>query len=715
MNFKITIALLMASFHLVCANEKSEEIKAEMWKSNNTAFASTTVPAKWSNSSAVILAQLNRFEYRKPAIIKELQTNSYYHIRIKLNDKNAINAYSEISFPSERRALSVYTGFKLIKPDGREIIIDHTKAVEMELNKGSKNKAYKKLAIPNLEVGDILDYYICEEETLPLSSKMYYFTPIQYNLPQEYPVIEQRLEFKAQRRCFISMNAANGAPELQEKVDEASGDITYSLVDKNREGIKETRWFYPNRELPTIKFRAAYASGKAVRQNDVLLGEPGVIKDKVSEQELIDYLTYIFVNTYTDTKSMIKHIKKTVDKKASNFEKTKAGYYFRRNEELNWDEVQTIADKDTWNQNLAMYKDNVFQSLDRFAVFLAQQEIPHDIVIAIPRDVASIDDLLLEHELKFLIRVKQDDTYLYLSPVNNFRIPGEFDADLMGTEAYIVDGNQKFSDWKLEKITLPIISKDNNKETSTLAVKISDDLKSASINMHSSLSGYQKNYAQYSLLDFYDYKEEETSKFKMNEDFEGTLWMKKKLLTLRESYLKTKDLYRNQALKGLTDNSFDFEIDTVSNFKLIQSGRFDTLPEMKYQYTFETKGLVTKAGRNYMVSIGKLIQNQAKIEKEELERQQGIYMYSPRAYSYTITVDIPQGYSAQGIEQLNTKVVNQQGGFITTAKLENNKLIVTSDKYYNNIYDTAETWSNYVEFLNEAANFTERKILLKKQ
>ncbi len=714
MNFRIVIAIFIASLQMVSASEKQEEINAEMWNSGNTAFANTTVPAKWSSSSAVILAQLNRFEYRKPALVKELQANNYFHLRIKLNDKNAVNKYAEINFPSERRALSVYTGFKLIKPDGREIIIDHSKAVEIEMNKDSKTRAYKKLAIPNLEVGDILDYYICEEETLPLSSSMYFFTPIQYDLPQEYPIVEQRLEFKAQRRCFISMNACNGAPELKAVADEDSDDITYYLVDKDREGVKETRWLYSYRELPTIKFRAAYASGKAIRQNDVLLGEPGVVKSEVTEEELTSFMSYIFTNILTNPKLMIKYIKKNLDKNASNFEKAKAGYYFRRNEELNWDEVQTIADKDTWNQNLAMYKDNAFQSLDRFAVFMAQQDIPHDIVIAIPRDVASIDYLLFEHELKFLIRVRQGDEYLYLSPVNNFRIPGEFDADLMGTEAYIVDGNAKFADWKLKKITLPIVSKDNNKENSSLNVILSDDLKSASININTILTGYQKNYAQYLLLDFFDYKEEESSKFKMKENFEGTLWLKEKLLTLRESYLKNKELYRYKVLKDMTDNNFGFEVDTVSGFKLLQSGRFDTLPEMKYQYTFETKELVKKVGRNYMLDVGKLIQNQVKIEKEELDRKQGIYMYSPRSYSYTISINIPNGYAVQGVDKLNTQIENEQGGYISTGKLEGNMLVITSDKYYNNIYDKAETWANYVDFLNAAANFTERKVLLKK-
>ncbi len=711
--FLALAGLIFISTHTL-ADEHSQMIQETMWSADNQLFNTTKVPEKWQNESAVILAKLNRLEYTKPPIIAELRTNSIYHLRIKLNDKNAINEYAELSFPSARRGLSVYTGFKLIKPDGREVIIDNSQAVEMEMKERSSRYAYKKIAIPGLEEGDILDYYIYEEEALPLSSKMYYFDPVQHCLPQEYPVVEQRIEFKAQRRCFISLNSSNGAPQLTESIDEASEDITYVLVDKDREAVKDLRWFYPYRELPTIKFRAAYASGKAIRKTDVLLGEPGKVKSEVSNKELTDFLTYLLVNTYTVNKTMHKHIKKQVPKDAGNFEKAKAAFYFRRNEELNWDEVQTIADKDTWNQSLAMYKDSRFQSLDRFSTFLAAQKIPHDIVMAIPRDIASIDDLLLEHEIKYLLRVKEGDEYLYLSPVDNYRMPGEIDADLMGTEAFVVDGLAKFADWKPERITLPVIEKKENCENSQLIVELSDDFKTTNIAIETSLSGYLRNYAQYQLLDIYDYKEEESAKFKMQQDFEGTLWMKKKLLGLRESYLKTKEKNRLEALKEMTSSNYDFTIDTVADFKLLQSGRFDTVPDMRYAYSFATDELIKKAGNNYMLEIGKLIQRQATIEKEELERNHGIYMHSPRTYNYSIQLNIPDGYTIQGIEQLNTEVKNEQGGFISSARVEGNQLIVQTEKYYNNLYDEAATWPNYIAFLNAASNFSTQKILLKK-
>ncbi|WP_439182293.1 DUF3857 domain-containing protein [Carboxylicivirga taeanensis] len=704
------VTMLLSSLH-VLADERSNAIQEAMWSSDNQAFNATDVPEKWKDKSAIILAKLNRLEYKKPILIGKLQANNIYHMRIKLNDKSALNEYAEISFPAERRGLEVYTGFKLIKPDGREVIIDNSQAVEMEMKERSSRYAYKKMAIPGLEAGDILDYYIYREETIPLSTYMYYFDPVQYYLPQEYPVVEQHIEFKAQRRCFISLKSSNGAPQLKERVEDDGDDIIYTLVDKDREEVKEMRWFHPYRELPCIKFRAAYASGKAMRQNDVLLGKPGEVKSEVSNEEMTDFLAYVLENTLTICKPMVKYVKKNQPKRASNFEKAKAGFYFRRNEELGWDEENIVTNGGNWGSNSG----NPYQNLHRFTTFLAKLKIPHDIVIAIPRDIASIDDLLLEHEMRYLLRVKQGDDYLYLSPVDHFCLPGDFNADLMGTEAYVVDGNVKYKKWQPKRITLPVIGKENNYENSQLTIDLGSDMEKADITVEAATDGYIKKYAQYSLLDYYDCKEEESAKFEMSSDFMGSRRRQKELMSLRESVLNNREKTRNEALQEMTQDNYDFKVDTVGDFRLVQSGRFDTLPEMKYSYTFSTKELVKKAGRNYIVEIGKLIQKQTDLEKDELERHQGIFQHSPRSYAYTITLNIPDGYIVQGIDKLNTEETNPQGGFISTATQKGSQLILKTEKYYNNLYDKADTWPNYIAFMNAAANFSSQKLLLKKK
>ena len=122
--FSALFLILFISFNSY-SDDRSEEIRKQMWGSKDIEFQKTNVPDKWTDESAVIIAQLNRFEYKKPPVINELHANSIFHKRIKLNDKNAINEYAEISFLSSKgRKLIVHAGFKLIKFDGTELIIE---------------------------------------------------------------------------------------------------------------------------------------------------------------------------------------------------------------------------------------------------------------------------------------------------------------------------------------------------------------------------------------------------------------------------------------------------------------------------------------------------------------------------------------------------------------------------------------------------------------
>lgn len=713
-NFLCGLILFFIS-NVALGSERDDEIKGRMWGEKNPAFDCVEVPDKWAKESAIIIAQLNRFEYKKLAVINELHTNKYFHNRIKLNDKNAVNQYTEISFVSGTgRKHTVYTGFKIIKSDGAVVLIDASEAVEMEQKVNGVRKSYKKLAIPNLEVGDILDYYICEDKVIQLASKIYYFQPIQFHLPQEYPVMKQRLEFSIQRRCFISLRSINDAPDLKLEVDEENDVQQYVLEDEDREAVKDLRWFYPYRELPTIKFRAAYASGKALRQNDVLLGEPGIVKNEVSKQEIADFIAYLLINTFTDAASMAKYVKKNIEKDAGNFEKAKAAYYYHRNLQLKHDEITTIADKEVWNQNIAYVKDSRIQFLDRFSAYLANSDIPYDIVITIPRNVSSLEDVLLENELRYFVRVKEGNEYLYLSAIDNFVIPGEFDSELQGADAYVVDGLANFKDWAPKRITLPVTDRFVNNTNGVMDVKIDEGFKKLNIAVKRSVSGNFKAYHQYSLLDYYDYEKEEREKFKMSEGFAGTLWLKKKLLTLKGSYMSARDEMRNELLKSFTEGEFNFEIASVSDLNIEQTGRYNENPEMIYGFTMETEALLSKVGNNYLLDIGKLIEKQVKIKEDELDRKHGIYMSSPRSYTYKVIVTIPEGYKAQGLDNLTKKVETSQGGFVSTAKIENDQLIVETQKYYSNLLAGKESWPDLVEFLNEAHQFTEQKVLFRK-
>src|SRR5688572_30255303 len=128
---------------------------------------------------------------------------------------------------------------------------------------------------------------------------------------------------------------------------------------------------------------------------------------------------------------------------------------------------------------------------------------------------------------------------------------------------------------------------------------------------------------------------------------------------------------------------------------------------MKYGYTFETDALMKKTGPNYLMDAGKLIEGQVKIDGEELSRKTNVYFSNARSFVNTIAIEIPEGYKVEGVDQLNTKVQHKSGGFTSTAKVEGNKILIETNKYYTVNYVPKEQWKNVVEFLNAAYNFSE--------
>ena len=127
------------------------------------------------------------------------------------------------------------------------------------------------------------------------------------------------------------------------------------------------------------------------------------------------------------------------------------------------------------------------------------------------------------------------------------------------------------------------------------------------------------------------------------------------------------------------------------------------------------KELLQKAGSNYVFNAGKLIGGQVEIKEDALKRQFDIYMLIPRSFCYSVVVNIPEGYSAEGIEKLNFDVQKPSGSFKAKATMEGNKLKIEVAKVYNHNFEKKEDWASMVEFLDACYDFTETKIFIKKK
>lgn len=717
------LVLLGFSFFATSAfaqQKKIQELKNQFWGKNDPYKDITTFPEKWENESAVILYQ--EFNYNYEGNVRSVDYSESIRKRIKLLDKSSVEEFSEFSFVEafrvERGFYSkggrVFAGFKIIKPDGTEEEISMDNAVEL---KGDSNEKLKKIAIPGLEIGDIIDYYYYIYEPFKALEE-YIFEPVVSTLNATYPVVKQKLSFEVEKSFFVSFNSYNGAPKLQEfDLDKKK---RYTLEDEDRDKSDDIRWFYPRRVLPVVKFQVVYArKNRMERSADAFLGEDGEVKKSVSETEIRDYYS-ARLGFDLNTKFIDKHISQKNINRSDKNTLLEEVYYFLRYDRM----VSKIEPILFFQQGYITYLPytygNFIQDLgfvNLFGSYLASKNIPFDVIVAAPRFLSALDQVLIKDELTLMLRVNLKEP-IYISKFyvhSNFgKIPNTYE----GTEAYEIAVSPKRQLTTIQKVQLPVSSMEENKSREELNITIpSADMSEISVVRNSYHTGYNKIDAQSSLLNEQDYLSEDYAYFNIPEYIERAGLKKKSKDQVAEKIeaQRKKDLEdQKERFQNSLEGEYGFPVKSYDSYNIESTGRFNDSPGFAYKEVFKIEELIKKAGKNYIFEIGKLIGEQVALKEEEMERKHTIYMPFARSYENAITIEIPEGYTVQGLDKLNINVDNTTGGFVSEAIVEGNQLKLTTRKFYHNNVEPASNWSDMVAFLEAAYQFTQEKILFKK-
>jgi hypothetical protein len=157
----------------------------------------------------------------------------------------------------------------------------------------------------------------------------------------------------------------------------------------------------------------------------------------------------------------------------------------------------------------------------------------------------------------------------------------------------------------------------------------------------------------------------------------------------------------------------DHDTEEIKEFKVLSNGRFGD--DLKAQIKYDAKDYIKKAGPNLIFDIGKMIGSQIELDEDDIkERTKDAQINFAKTIENNITLELPDGYKAEGIDNLNMSVENEFGAFISEAKMEGNKLKVSTMKIYKNQTVPAKEWSKMVEMLELAFKFSQQKIILKK-
>jgi hypothetical protein len=695
--------LLFLAFSISSFSQSKEELDAKdfFWGAKDTYKNANDIPEKWTNESAVIIYKNLNYDFHNAAV-EEFSEFTF--------TKRFKSSKGQFSW---KRKGNTFVGVKVIKPDGTEAEIDVEKdAIEVD--------GETKLAISNLEVGDIIDYYYYKVEPFK-STYAFGFDPVETSLGEEYPIMDLKLYFETENDFFINFDSYNGAPDLKQITSEKRNIRRYELTENNIAKSEFTRWFYPLVESPSYKFQVYFArSGKFEDRALAFLPEDeDIIKTNVTKEEVLDLYDHRFKpdGDIGDVKDFFR--KKTFDNDAHKV--TAAFYYMRHYYLTRFVEGFFIKEAKITSYPFMVYGSNIVfiqnerQFIRHFTEFLKRQKIDYEIVVGQKRYDGPLEDLLIEKNINVLVKVNTE-TPLYASYFGPHTTINEFPPLLENTDVYLLSASRNRID-QVKKGKLPTSIYAQNETKKDMTVSLNDDFSEITLTSINSFKGHEKSDQQYDRLLYSDYVNEDYKKYDTESWIELVRRKKDKIKYAKELKALNEKLKTKQKERFEDSAKEEYSCDDIEDYSysIDANGRFSLDSYFTFTESFKAKNaLIKKAGPNYIIEIGKLIGGQIDLSDNERNRTANIYMAYPRSFNYQITLNIPDGYTVAGLDKLNKSVDNETGAFISTAKLEGNQLIIKTSKQYKNYYEPNSNWNKMILFLDEANQFTNEKILLKK-
>jgi len=693
-----------------------------VFKETDASFAVNQIPEKWKSFSGVIIAQKTKFVFDKASSGDKLNVYETSHRKIQLLDNDAVRRFSEFYF----RTGHLNDGFSLriSKADGTIDTVALNTAVLVEdiddvpglftpyfdkqstIKDNSKSvNVYYKLAVSNLEPGDIIDYaYTVFNDNDVARMNNLEFDPIYYLCHREYPVMSQQFEINTDEKSYVNSRSLNGAPEFVE--GNAGGFRTFTWKDSDREKIKDTRWVNEYLTLPMMKFQIIYS--KNTDAEELFISDRGELKKLVTPEELAKKVNRIYEKMDASGGRKVTQDNLIANYATSLLNTTE--YYLKKTE------AYDVRDEDfikrlyyIMRHNNGVYGKKLSSQYFAYVMLqkLKKKGIAADLAVTTSNSTTQMKDVIFGQELQWLVKVK--DKFIFNFSANSN--PYDLDDDFLGNEAYLITLGKTPS---AAPVTLPVTTTEENINASVIESALDEKFENVNVSAAYEFKGifkqdylgpvllYTNAYDQ-DHLNYYGESEIDQLSEKQQDEIQRLIFARK------QEYKKRKPLYMKSRLQGDYDNVISYD-----NFNLLSDGRTFNKQELKYSETFVLGDLTRKAGKSFLVSVPALMGGQVQVKPEDRVRKYDIDVRYPRTLTWDISFTIPSGYTLKGLTDLNQNVDNEIGTFTTKAVIEGTALKLSIKKTYKQAKISKDNFNKMLEFIDAAYNFSQRRILLKK-
>lgn len=695
-----------------------DEVKSAVYSMDMPEFEIKDIPDKYDNESAVFVAIYHELNARKktgfghlPGTIRfsakaRVEGGELFRMLIHINDKAALEKFSEFDFSTDmkkkmsnaHRKQRHTMGVRVIKPDGKVVEVSTDDFVEVNDGKDGKEKR-RKLAVPGLDVGDNIDVFYYTEHKL----QNVHLEPMTYYIRDVYPIMNYRIHAVVDDNLTTQYRTLNGAPDFEVSRDE---DKNYVLDLKATDIPAEAKlWYNDAEQSPMVKLyvynRRSDAYTPQSARKDGLQANP-------SAGDIINDVWLAKNGLIFSGRRMVNDEIKNGDKAYKNIGKLlKAG------------KIDTLQAGDYIYNLLTL---SYFLSDDNMYPILFDCQLCELLSGTFKNGVVSIQTSDVDEEpVDQLISMynatsgtKLCDKRFYLPP-RAIMSPSEMHPDFIGrkAKAYYTPGyRKKHPEVDTMYIMLPETESSDNRNVTDMKVAV--DGSKFDVSRRESFIGTTKIGAQ-SLL-----SEEEIVdaylKYLNRYDVELSIKEKKKKAADRQSRYAALKENRAEAFKSEVEGAHSgLSVDFLSG-GIEQVGVDPEASELIYNVNYKIDGLVKPAGKNLILSVGKLLGGQTEILQTDRKRIDDVVMSAPREFVTRIDLELPAGYkvSPKSIDALKRNVDNEAGKFEVEASVADGHLLLEITKIYRHRREPVSAWAELSKVVDAASEWLGTTLLLEK-
>ncbi|RFS23961.1 DUF3857 domain-containing protein [Chitinophaga silvatica] len=716
--------------------ERATQVRNEVWEWDIPAFLYGVKAKIDTTSSAIVVARhvdVKASSSRKMKNLgnsirvergKDLFYSNTFREMVKINDKAALEEYSQFSFRKFKNLNSYFhrglattiMGVRIIKPNGsiREVNVD-----EEVVNEQENGREKSKLAIPDLQVGDLIDYFVRVEEQKDVNSPV---DDQMFVLGDDKPILQYSVHAEISDKYFVRYRTSNGAPDFIVKKDDDGA--VFDLLIRNIPNLPVGLWMSPYRQIPMIRMSIAFGTrteegqvAGEIRKNPNAMEAKNVL---LKEAQLTDKY-FATLPSLAELKFQVKNL---LDKYETNMhdeipEDSLSFYAYYAFRYLAFYSVNA-SDKIVVGKSRNYSTPNNRRFLGYLYQVMQNLNIPVEYVFVVSRYGPGQNDFLTGSDYEIMLRTKTAKP-VYITADGVFSNCSDLSSEYEGQKAPAIELKKSKRQYNevgaFKDIEIGVSKPEQNAKTEQIAIAFDDNMQLLKMKRKTSIKGYLRSDEQKRLLRFEDYYEAERLALGIEKSFMEEFADSKRNRSLAEEYTSAFEKARTEQKDDFMDEiqeQFDIKPKDLIEYKIEKMGLRHTDPDLVYHTTFTLDGLVKKAGNNYILNAGKLIGEQLQIKPEQRNRKVDVYQPFARTFEYQIELTIPKGYTLEGVDKLNKSVDNECASFTVTSTVADGKLQLKVRKVYKHNFEPVAKWESLLQVLDAAVDFGNQKLLLKK-